>query len=89
MCFAMAGIEPILHAWLSRSVPAGSQGRAFGWSGSARAAGWLIAPLASGYVAWQFNVRFIFIVSGILLVSLGPILWMAMRNRQNVQSSAD
>ena len=82
MCFAMAGIEPILHAWLSRSVPEGSQGRAFGWSGSARAVGWLMAPLASGYVAWQFDVRAIFIVSGILLTALGPILYLAMRNRK-------
>ena len=65
-----AGLEPVLQSWLSKSTPAERRGTVFGWAGTARAIGWLLAPLVSGLGAAAFSVRAVFLAGSLLFFAL-------------------
>ena len=61
-----------MHVWLVRNIPEHLRGEAFGWAGSARAIGWMLAPLAAGAVATGLGLRWVFAAGGILFLFLIP-----------------
>jgi len=62
MIFAAGGLDPVLQIWLCKMTPAQSRGLIFGWSATARAVGWVFAPLAGGLVAGALGIRYIFLI---------------------------
>ncbi len=78
MTFCAGGLDPLFQSWLARETPPEKRGAVFGWSATARSAGWFIAPLISGLVASGFGIRAIYFVGACLYVLLLPlILWVA------------
>ena len=68
LAFFLAGLDPIVQAWLSRTTPARSRGFVFGWMTTARSLGAAIGPMCAGGVAAVAGVREIFRVAGVLLL---------------------
>ncbi len=74
MTFCAGGLDPIFQSWLARETPPEKRGAVFGWSATARSAGWFIAPLMSGLVAAGYGIRAIYFVGAILYVMLLPLI---------------
>lgn len=74
MTFCSGGLEPVFLIWLSKVTPASKRGVVFGWSSTARSAGWVIAPLVSGLVAARYGIRPVFFASGALYLALIPMI---------------
>lgn len=74
MVFCGGGLEPVFQIWLSKRTPAARRGVVFGWAGTARALGWMFAPLMSGWVASRYGVRPIFLVGTGLYILLVPLI---------------
>ncbi|UCD80118.1 MAG: MFS transporter [Desulfobacterales bacterium] len=74
MTFCAGGLDPLFQTWLAKETPPEKRGAVFGWSATARATGWFLAPLASGLVAAGFGIRAIYFVGVFLYVGLLPLL---------------
>ncbi|OVE76223.1 hypothetical protein BVX97_02210 [bacterium E08(2017)] len=68
--FCIGGFGPVLQSWISDNTAKDRRGRLFGWIASARAAGWVFAPLLSGSVAIIANVRTVFTVGSVIFIAL-------------------
>ncbi len=80
MVFAGGGLEPVLQIWLSKMAPERCRGLLFGWSASARAMGWFLAPLTGGAVVGFLGLRWLYVFSGLLYLLLVPvIIWTVKR----------
>jgi DHA1 family multidrug resistance protein-like MFS transporter len=80
MTFCAGGLDPLFQTWLARETPPEKRGVVFGWSATARSAGWFLAPLISGLVANEFGIRAIYFVG--LLPYFALILLIAWVVRQ-------
>jgi DHA1 family multidrug resistance protein-like MFS transporter len=74
MTFCAGGLDPIFQSWLARETPPEKRGAVFGWSATARSAGWFIAPLMSGLVAAGYGIRAIYFVGAFLYILLPPLI---------------
>jgi DHA1 family multidrug resistance protein-like MFS transporter len=77
--FFAGGLDPVLQIWLAKTTPAASRGFIFGWAVTARALGWVVAPLASGAVAWMFGLRAVFFVAAAFCFLLIPLIALITR----------
>lgn len=78
MTFCAGGLDPLFQSWLARETPPEKRGAVFGWSATARSAGWFIAPLMSGLVAAGYGIRAIYFVGAFLYILLLPLIsWVA------------
>jgi DHA1 family multidrug resistance protein-like MFS transporter len=74
MTFCAGGLDPLFQSWLARETPPEKRGAVFGWSATARSAGWFIAPLMSGLVASGYGIRAIYFVGALLYLLLLPLI---------------
>ncbi|MFH1476648.1 MAG: MFS transporter [Verrucomicrobiota bacterium] len=77
--FCAGGLDPVFHIWLAKTTPAESRGFIFGWAVTAKALGWMVAPLASGAVAWMFGLRAVFFVAAAFFFLLIPLITLIVR----------
>lgn len=78
--FCAGGLEPVFQVWLAKTTPEHRRGMIFGWAASARALGWVFAPLLSGAVATAFGVRAVYWCSAVLFLMLVPAIVVAARH---------
>jgi DHA1 family multidrug resistance protein-like MFS transporter len=81
------GLDPVFQVWLSRVTPEERRGSIFGWSGAARSIGWVIAPLASGWVASAWGTRLVFAASALLFLALVPAVSVTTRGLRAPRST--
>ncbi|MBT4289964.1 MAG: MFS transporter [Deltaproteobacteria bacterium] len=79
MIFFSGGLDPVLQVWLAKVTPHRLRGSVFGWAGSAKAIGWMFAPLSSGLVASYLNIRWIYWIGCALFLLLIPMIWMVVQ----------
>lgn len=72
--FCAGGLDPVFQIWLSKVTPEKDRGFVFGWATTARAVGWMWAPLISGAVAWLAGVRAIFFAAAAFYFLLVPLI---------------
>jgi len=86
--FCAGGLDPVFQIWLSKVTPEQKRGFVFGWASSARALGWMLAPLISGAVAWWAGLRVIFFAAAAFFFLLVPLITfiVARLERQNQRS---
>lgn len=72
--FCAGGLDPVFQIWLSKITPERERGFIFGWAATARAVGWMFAPLISGAVAWLAGVRAIFFAAAAFFFLLVPLI---------------
>lgn len=77
--FCAGGLDPVFQVWLSKITPVRRRGFIFGWTATARSAGWVIAPLVSGAVAARYGVRTIFVFGCLLYLCLIPFIGIVAR----------
>ncbi|MBU4367092.1 MAG: MFS transporter [Verrucomicrobia bacterium] len=77
--FCAGGLDPVFQIWLAKTTPAASRGFIFGWAVTARSLGWMMAPLASGVVAWMFGLRAVFFVAAAFFFLLIPLIALIVR----------
>jgi DHA1 family multidrug resistance protein-like MFS transporter len=70
LVFCAGALEPAIQAWLAERTAEKRRGLIFGWVASARALGWMLAPLISGAVAAAFGLRAIYPVGAVLYLLL-------------------
>ena len=78
--FCAGGLDPVLQIWLAKTTPAASRGFIFGWAVTARSLGWMVAPLASGAVAWMFGLRTVFFAAAAFFFLLIPLITLIVRH---------
>ena len=79
MIFFAGGLDPVFQIWLSKCTPDDKRGMFFGWASSAKTMGWVLAALCSGSIAMFAGVRWVFIVAGIVYISLIPIIKLSAK----------
>lgn len=80
MIFCAGGLAPLLQIWLAKETPPEKRGAVFGWSATARSAGWFFAPLFSGLAASGFGIRSIYFFGALLFIGLVPLVsWVARK----------
>ena len=84
MLLCDGGLEPALQAWLAKTTPPERRGLVFGWAGSARAVGYMLAPLSSGVVAAVFGIRPVFVVGAVLFALTIPVISIVIRRQRTV-----
>lgn len=77
--FCAGGLDPVLQIWLAKTTPANSRGFIFGWAVTAKALGWMMAPLASGVVACMFGLRAVYFTSAACYFLLIPLIGLIVR----------
>lgn len=83
MIFFSGGLDPVLQVWLAKVTPKRLRGSIFGWAGSAKAIGWMFAPITSGMVATYLNIRWIYWIGCVLFLLLIPMIWLVVRYLRN------
>jgi DHA1 family multidrug resistance protein-like MFS transporter len=82
MALCMGGLEPAFRVWLTRTTSESRRGQLMGYSVSATNLGWMVAALSSATLATVTGIRPIFLIEGVLLLGLLPLIaWVAMRSR--------
>ncbi|MBU0677232.1 MAG: MFS transporter [Verrucomicrobia bacterium] len=79
MIFCSGGLDPVFQVWLAKITPENHRGLIFGWAGTAKSLGWILAPLTSGVVATGFGVRSVYFASSVLFLMLIPLIHCAVR----------
>ena len=68
--FVAGGMQPMLLIMLSRLTPPEHKGTFFGWSASINVAGGIGASAISGFIAYNWGIRAIFLAGGVLLMAM-------------------
>jgi DHA1 family multidrug resistance protein-like MFS transporter len=67
--FCIGGVLPSLYSYISKHVPDNRKGGVMGIASSFTLLGNLIGPVSSGYIASVTSIKFIFVLSGVILAS--------------------
>ncbi|MFH0879256.1 MAG: MFS transporter [Lentisphaerota bacterium] len=78
--FCSGGLDPVFQIWLSKVTPESKRGFVFGWAGTARSVGWIMAPLCAALVASRFGIRAVFLVSSALFLLTIPLITFVVRH---------
>jgi MFS family permease len=70
----IGGLEPACQVWLTQATDKERRGRVIGLSVSARSIGWIVAALSSSFLATRIGLRPVFLLGGILLILLLPVI---------------
>ena len=84
MMFCSGGLESMSHIWLAKTSPRRHKGVVFGWASTARAIGWVIAPLTSGAVAAAYSTRAVYFVAFFLFLCLVPLILYTIRRTRTM-----
>ncbi len=84
MMFCTGGLEVTSQIWLSKMTPQKHKGIIFGWASTARAIGWVVAPLMSGAIAAGFGIRPVYYVSAVLFVLTIPLILLTIRRTSKI-----
>ena len=68
--FVAGGMQPMLLIMLSRLTSPEHKGTFFGWSASINVAGGIGASAISGFIAYNWGIRAIFLAGGVLLMAM-------------------
>lgn len=68
---SLGGILPVLYTLVSQNSPAEKRGGIMGIASSAQVLGNLLGPSLSGIVASQIGIRPVFLISALILITLG------------------
>lgn len=68
--FVAGGMQPMLLIMLSRLTTPEHKGTFFGWSASINVAGGIGASAISGFIAYNWGIRAIFLAGGVLLMAM-------------------
>lgn len=83
MMFAAGGLEAMTQIWLAKATPHRHKGIIFGWASTARAIGWVAAPLASGAIAAAFGIRAVYYVCAALFLFLLPMILYTIKKMRS------
>jgi DHA1 family multidrug resistance protein-like MFS transporter len=77
--FFMAGVTPSINTMVINSTDAGFRGRSFGLTTSANQFGAMAGPLIGGVLGIGLNIHWIFVVTGIILISTGAVVYLGSK----------
>jgi MFS transporter, DHA1 family, multidrug resistance protein len=88
-CFGIAagGVLPTANAIVANLTPAQRRGAVYGFTAAATAIGGFIGPIGGAAVAARFDVRYVFVISGVLMIAAG--LWVLQAIRPGTALTAD
>ncbi len=86
--FCAGGLDPVFQVWLSKTTPEHRRGAIFGWSVTAKSAGWSLSPLVSGGVAVWLGIPAVFLVGPVLFLALIPLIQVVSRRVVAVDDEA-
>ena len=72
--FFAGGLDPVFLTIMSRSTPPEKRGTVFGWSSSAKVGGSLLSSLCGGLIIYNFGIRWVFYIGGVLMLCLIPLI---------------
>lgn len=81
---AAGGVLPSANAIVAHLTPAERRGATFGFTAAAAAVGGFIGPIGGSSIAAAFDIRYVFLISGLLMVVTG--LWVIYALRPAVYS---
>lgn len=87
MALFAGGIDPVFQIWLAKATPADQRGFIFGWSGTAKSIGWMIAPMASGALASWLGIRSIYFIGAVLMLGLSLMIGHIMKRMEKKAAS--
>jgi MFS family permease len=78
-----AGIQPVLHAMISREAPEGMRGGITGWANSASIMGFFVGPLAGGWLAGSVGTSGVFHIAAALVAAcaIGAAVFAKQRGK--------
>jgi DHA1 family multidrug resistance protein-like MFS transporter len=79
MIFCAGGLDPVFQVWLAKVTPEEKRGSIFGWAATAKATGWIFAPLVSGGIAAALGVRAVYLVGPVFFFLLIPMASVVAR----------
>lgn len=92
MIFFAGGLDPVFQIWIAKSTPDRVRGVIFGWALTARSIGYIVAAALGGALAGFVGLRWVYVGSCLLFLSLIPIIRFAAsrqrRDRSSEQSAA-
>jgi len=84
--FCIGGVLPSLYTFISKNSPAERKGGIIGIAASFTMFGNLIGPISSGYIASYTSINFVFILSGLLLVTGSVFVYFNLRKPVTVKT---
>lgn len=78
---AAGGVMPTANAIVAHLTPAERRGAVFGFTAAATSLGGFIGPLGGSSIAASFDMRYVFLTSGILMLVVG--VWVARAIRHS------
>ncbi|MGG0718069.1 MFS transporter [Robertmurraya massiliosenegalensis] len=86
---AIGGIIPVRVAYIRQEAPIAMQGEVLGYNTSLRFLGNVIGPVMGGFIAGYFGISSVFILTSVLLLLSGFLLYASMqKNPKLVKHSA-
>ncbi|WP_019155306.1 MFS transporter [Robertmurraya massiliosenegalensis] len=86
---AIGGIVPVRVAYIRQEAPIAMQGEVLGYNTSLRFLGNVIGPVMGGFIAGYFGISSVFIITSLLLILSGFLLYASMqKNPKLVKHSA-
>lgn len=79
MVLFVAGLEPVVNVWLSKSTQAEHRGVVFGCAVTFRSMGFVIGPMLSGMVSMGLGIQQVFLVGPMLFLLLVPMFVLVSR----------
>lgn len=77
----IGGVMPSLFSFINKCIPDNRKGGVMGIASSFTMFGNLIGPISSGYIASYTSIDFVFILSGIILVSSSFIAYFKLKEK--------
>ncbi len=79
----IGGVLPSLFSFINKCIPDHKKGGVMGIASSFTMLGNLIGPISSGYIASYTSIDFMFIISGIILVSASLLAYFKLKEAPN------
>jgi MFS family permease len=78
--FFAGSIDPILNAWIAKTTPEAKRGAVFGLAVTAKASGWIVAPVLGALIAVHAGTRWVFVATGLFCWLMVPVIgWVSRR----------
>lgn len=81
---AIGGIVPVRVAYIRQEAPISMQGEVLGYNTSLRFLGNVIGPMMGGMVAGHFGFSAVFIITSLLLLISGALLFVSMHRHPKI-----
>jgi DHA1 family multidrug resistance protein-like MFS transporter len=87
--FFMAGVSPSINTMVIQNTDAGFRGRSFGLTTSANQIGAMTGPLIGGALGVYFNIQWVFVVTGLILIGTGAVVYSFSRKERAKRDSIE